>query len=92
MAGRHPESVVDDEENIRSWRRRCGSMVRSACARGEAPTQAEAMVRVITVDVMSPEIEGFDVLRRLRNSGNNAPVLRRPVDFRDGSGGPRQAG
>ena len=72
--------VVDDEENIAylvsSALRLAGLEVETA-ATGE---QALDLARrthpdVVVLDVMLPDLDGFEVLRRLRSSGVTAPVL-----------------
>ncbi|MEI2817049.1 MAG: response regulator transcription factor [Microthrixaceae bacterium] len=84
MAGGSPRTprvlVVDDEENISflvaSALRVDGCEVRTAGSGAEALNEAELFgPDVVVLDVMLPDMEGFDVLRRLRNSGNDAPVL-----------------
>jgi len=72
--------VVDDEENIAYL---VGSALRMAgCDVDTAGTGAEALGRAeiarpdaIVLDVMLPDIDGFEVLRRLRARGIPAPVL-----------------
>lgn len=72
--------VVDDEENISflvaSALKLDGCEVRSAASGREAIDIAEKFAPdAIVLDVMLPDIDGFEVLRRLRNSGCDAPVL-----------------
>ncbi len=72
--------VVDDEENISYL---VGSALRMAgCEVDTAATGAEALERAeaarpdaIVLDVMLPDIDGFEVLRKLRGRGIPAPVL-----------------
>ncbi|HMM95803.1 response regulator transcription factor [Phycicoccus sp.] len=72
--------VVDDEENIAylvsSALRLAGMEVSTAATGGDA---LEAASRthpdVVVLDVMLPDLDGFEVLRRLRATGTTAPVL-----------------
>jgi two-component system OmpR family response regulator len=72
--------VVDDEENITflldSALRHFGFDVR-VCANGrDAIAQAENFTPdVMLLDVMLPDLDGFEVVRRLRLEGNKVPVL-----------------
>jgi two-component system OmpR family response regulator len=72
--------VVDDEENITflldSALRHFGFDVR-VCANGrDAIAQAENFAPdVMLLDVMLPDLDGFEVVRRLRLEGNKVPVL-----------------
>jgi two-component system, OmpR family, response regulator len=72
--------VVDDEENISflvsSALRVDGCDVVTAASGAEALTQADRFgPDVIVLDVMLGDIDGYEVLRRLRSAGNLAPVL-----------------
>lgn len=72
--------VVDDEENIRDLLsqtlRLVGFEVRTAASGFEALTAAEAKAPgLVVLDVMLPDIDGFEVARRLRAGGGEAPVL-----------------
>jgi len=72
--------VVDDEENISflvsSALRLDGCEVRTAASGREAVTEAERFAPdAIVLDVMLPDFDGFEVLRRVRNAGCAAPVL-----------------
>ncbi len=72
--------VVDDEENISylvgSALRMAGHDVQTAATGTEAVELAEAThPDVIVLDVMLPDIDGFEVLRKLRGRGIPAPVL-----------------
>ena len=40
-----------------------------------APAAAEHRPDLIVLDVMMPELDGFEVLRRLRDGGSRAPVI-----------------
>ncbi|WP_405061678.1 response regulator transcription factor [Kribbella sp. NBC_01505] len=72
--------VVDDEENILAMLtttlRFAGFDVASAATGSEALEQArEFRPEVIVLDVMLPDLDGFEVCRRLRRDGVDAPVL-----------------
>ena len=72
--------VVDDEENIRflveSGLGLAGLQTISATNGREALTAvAEKRPQLIVLDVMMPELDGFEVLRRLRESGDRTPVI-----------------
>ena len=72
--------VVDDEENISflvaSALRLGGHEVRSVATGQEAIDEADRFgPDLIVLDVMLPDLDGFEVLRRLRQRGNTAPVL-----------------
>ena len=72
--------VVDDEENISflvsSALKLDGCEVRTAASGREAVTETERFAPdAIVLDVMLPDFDGFEVLRRVRNAGCQAPVL-----------------
>ena len=72
--------VVDDEENItfllESALRHFGFDVAVAASGREALRRAEEFVPdVVLLDVMLPDLDGFEVLRRLRMDGSKVPVL-----------------
>ncbi|TDD44389.1 response regulator transcription factor [Kribbella antibiotica] len=72
--------VVDDEENILAMLtttlRFAGFVVASAATGSEALERArEFRPEVIVLDVMLPDVDGFEVCRRLRRDGLDAPVL-----------------
>ncbi len=80
----HPDSpcvlVVDDEENIRflvsSALRLAGMDVATAGTGREAVTSvAEKCPDAVVLDVMLPDMDGFDVLQGIRSAGCMAPVL-----------------
>jgi two-component system, OmpR family, response regulator len=79
MSGEHL-LLVDDEENLRSMLaaalRHNGFEVSSVCD-GRAALGAMESVRpdLIVLDVMLPDLDGFEVCRRLRAEGQRAPVL-----------------
>ncbi|HVE99161.1 MAG TPA: response regulator transcription factor [Mycobacteriales bacterium] len=72
--------LVDDEDNLRSMLdaalRHNGFDV-SAVASGRDALAAVGDSRpdVIVLDVMLPDLDGFEVCRRLRTEGNRTPVL-----------------
>ncbi len=72
--------VVDDEENIAylvaSALRLAGMEVTTA-ASGTQALEAAARLHpdAVVLDVMLPDLDGFEVLRRLRTGGSTAPVL-----------------
>lgn len=72
--------VVDDEENISflvaSALKLDGCEVRVAATGRDAVDAVEKFAPdAIVLDVMLPDFDGFEVLRRIRNSGSEAPVL-----------------
>jgi two-component system OmpR family response regulator len=72
--------VVDDEENILAMLtttlRFAGFKVVAAATGGAALGLArEFRPEVIVLDVMLPDLDGFEVCRRLRRDGVDAPVL-----------------
>lgn len=72
--------LVDDEDNLRSMLvaalRHVGFEVHPA-ATGRQAIEAVAEVRpdLIVLDVMLPDIDGFEVTNRLRINGDRVPVL-----------------
>ena len=72
--------IVDDEENLRSMLaaalRHHGFEV-SAVANGRDALSAVAELSpdLVLLDVMLPDLDGFEVCRRLRASGDRTPVL-----------------
>ncbi len=72
--------LVDDEDNLRSMLeaalRHSGFDVHPV-ASGRAAIDAVPEVRpdLIVLDVMLPDLDGFDVCKRLRTSGDRTPVL-----------------
>ena len=81
MAGRSPlVLVVDDEENIRylveSGLQMDGiDTVSAADGRAALAAVTEHRPDLIVLDVMMPELDGFEVLARLRDGGNRTPVI-----------------
>jgi two-component system OmpR family response regulator len=72
--------VVDDELNIRELVQVAlkfhGCSVTTAGSGREALRQAEASrPDLIVLDVMMPDMDGFEVCRRLRAAGNEVPVI-----------------
>ena len=72
--------VVDDEENITflldSALRHFGFDVRVASTGRDALTQVEQFAPdVMLLDVMLPDLDGFEIVRRLRLDGHKVPVL-----------------
>jgi two-component system OmpR family response regulator len=76
----HTLLLVDDEENLRSMLaaalRHHGFEVEVAGSGREA-IDAVAALRpdLVLLDVMMPDLDGFEVCRRLRNDGCRTPVL-----------------
>jgi two-component system OmpR family response regulator len=72
--------VVDDEPNIRELVQVAlkfhGCSVTTAATGRDALRQAEApRPDLIVLDVMLPDLDGFEVVRRLRTAGNEVPVI-----------------
>jgi two-component system, OmpR family, response regulator len=72
--------VVDDEPNIRELVQVAlkfhGCSVTTAASGMDALRQAEAgQPDLIVLDVMMPDLSGFEVCRRLRAAGNEVPVI-----------------
>ena len=72
--------VVDDEPNIRELVQvalKFHGCAVTACSSGQdALRQAEASrPDLIVLDVMLPDLDGFEVCRRLRAAGNDVPVI-----------------
>ncbi|MFI5915420.1 response regulator transcription factor [Dactylosporangium sp. NPDC051541] len=72
--------VVDDEASIRALLsatlRLTGFEVRVATGGNEAlAAAAEYAPDLVVLDVMMPDLDGFEVAQRLRNSGRPVPVL-----------------
>jgi two-component system OmpR family response regulator len=72
--------LVDDEDNLRSMLeaalRHSGFEVHPA-ATGRAALDAVTAVQpdLIVLDVMLPDLDGFDVCKRLRSAGDRTPIL-----------------
>ncbi len=72
--------LVDDEDNLRSMLeaalRHSGFDVHPA-ANGRDAIDAVSTVKpdLVVLDVMLPDLDGFDVVKRLRTSGDRTPVL-----------------
>jgi two-component system OmpR family response regulator len=72
--------VVDDEPNIRDLVQVAlkfhGCAVSTAVNGSDAIRKAESeLPDLIVLDVMLPDIDGFEVCRRLRAAGNEVPVI-----------------
>ena len=79
MPGEHL-LLVDDEDNLRSMLeaalRHNGFEVTSAANGRDALEHATAArPDLIVLDVMLPDLDGFEVCRRLRSDGHRTPVL-----------------
>ena len=79
MSGAHL-LIVDDEANLRSMLKaalRHHGFEVSEAENGRLALEAVAETRpdLIVLDVMMPELDGFDVCRRLRAEGDHTPVL-----------------
>jgi two-component system OmpR family response regulator len=72
--------LVDDEDNLRSMLtaalRHSGFEVdQTATGREALDHVAAAPPDLVVLDVMLPDLDGFEVCRRLRSAGNRVPVL-----------------
>jgi two-component system OmpR family response regulator len=72
--------VVDDEENIRflvESALQLAGMETAGAEDGRAGLKLVSDFRpdLIVLDVMMPELDGFDVLQRLRDGGSRTPVI-----------------
>jgi len=72
--------LVDDEDNLRSMLEAALSHLGfdvHPVATGRAALEAMPTVRpdLVLLDVMLPDLDGFEVCRRLRSEGSKAPVL-----------------
>jgi two-component system response regulator MprA len=72
--------VVDDDPDVRDSLeralRRAGYAVTTAVHGADAlDSVARSPVDLIVLDVLMPMVDGFDACRRLRERGNNTPVL-----------------
>ena len=79
MEGQHL-LIVDDEANLRSLLRAALShhgfeITEAANGRAALDAVADNRPDLIVLDVMMPELDGFEVCRRLRAAGDNTPVL-----------------
>jgi two-component system, OmpR family, response regulator len=79
MSGEHL-LIVDDEENLRSMLtaalRHHGFEVSSASTGREALAAVdERSPDLVVLDVMLPDLDGFEVCRRMRTGGDHTPVL-----------------
>ncbi|MEZ5375075.1 MAG: response regulator transcription factor [Acidimicrobiales bacterium] len=79
MAGEHL-LIVDDEDNLRSMLsaalRHHGFEISTASNGREAlASVGELAPDLVVLDVMMPELDGFEVCRRMRAENNNTPVL-----------------
>jgi two-component system, OmpR family, response regulator len=72
--------LVDDEDNLRSMleaalRHSGFDVTPAATGRAALDAVADAKPDLIVLDVMLPDLDGFDVCNRLRSSGDRTPVL-----------------
>ena len=72
--------LVDDEDNLRSMldaalRHHGFDVVPVANGRDALDRAADAEPDLIVLDVMLPDLDGFEVCRRLRADGDHTPVL-----------------
>ena len=81
MSDRPPKVlVVDDEENIRflvESALQLAGMETAGADDGGAGLKLAVDYRpdLIVLDVMMPDLDGFEVLQRLRDSGSRTPVI-----------------
>ncbi len=76
----HRLLIVDDEDNLRSML--AAALSHHGFAVTTADNGREALERIplerpdlVLLDVMMPDLDGFEVCRRLRSSGDRTPVL-----------------
>lgn len=76
----HHLLVVDDEENLRSML--CAALRHNGFEISAAENGREALAKIaeerpdlIVLDVMMPDLDGFEVCRRLRADNDHTPVL-----------------
>ncbi len=72
--------LVDDEDNLRSMLAAALAhngydVVSAATGRAALDAIVESAPDLLVLDVMLPDIDGFEIVRRLRNTGNRTPVL-----------------
>jgi two-component system OmpR family response regulator len=72
--------LVDDEENLRSMleaalRHNGFDVTTAATGRGALDSVVELRPDLVVLDVMLPDLDGFEVCRRLRADGVRTPVL-----------------
>lgn len=72
--------LVDDEDNLRSMleaalRHSGFEVVPAANGRDALAAVPESKPDLIVLDVMMPDLDGFDVCQRLRQQGDRTPVL-----------------
>lgn len=72
--------IVDDEDNIvflvRTALELAGYETESAATGSDALDKLKSFVPdVVVLDVMLPDLDGFAVLRRVRDAGNRVPVI-----------------
>src|SRR5262249_15294496 len=72
--------LVDDEENLRSMleaalRHRASALHSAATGREALAAAVADQPAVIVLDVMLPDLDGFEVCRRLRTEGSRTPVV-----------------
>ena len=79
MAG-HRLLIVDDEDNLRSMLAAALQHHGFTVATADNGRDALAMIPeqrpdLVLLDVMMPDLDGFEVCRRLRSGGDHTPVL-----------------
>jgi len=72
--------VVDDEENLRSMlaaalRHHGFTVALAVDGRDALKVLAASSPDLVVLDVMMPELDGFEVCRRMRDGGDQTPVL-----------------
>jgi two-component system, OmpR family, response regulator len=68
--------VVDDEENLATALRHAGfEVVEAETGRRAVEQYVEHQPDAVLLDVMLPDFDGFEVLKRIRDTGSRCPVI-----------------